>query len=164
MPAQFTITYTGVPRLKQKHINDIKKEAMWDVAFSWHQDFRPLHFTTIGARRYGMGERRTKFIRLGTVRKSRTGRPLAPSGLPLTWTRRSLMYSRIANIKATRNGSRVTSPIRTFNRPTRNPKVNMRRDYTTVIPVETRKLQVVGARTARNKLRTNRARVVLRIA
>lgn len=166
MPAQFTIITTGLPKLRPKALRDAKRLAMWDVANQWHVRYSLLHFTPQGARRYRMVPRMTKIITQGLIRRTRSGKPRAPSGNPLTWSGRSKALSRSKKIRATATWSKVTSPIRAFNfAPKGNPRLaggQMSKEYTRVQPVEQRDLQKVAVRSVAKELGIARTRVTVR--
>lgn len=171
MPATFTITTTGLPKLRKADIRAAKKAAMWDVANQWHIQFKDLHFTPRGARRYRYAPRLTKFITQGLVRfkKGPKGRrvPMAPSGDPLVWSGRSKVLSVAKMIIAKSTWSRVTSPIRSFNRPTignpRMPPGTMVKEYRRIVPAEWRVLNKVASNSVARELKISKRRVVVRI-
>lgn len=166
MPAEFTITTTGLPKLKRKTLRDAKRLSLWDVANQWHVRFSQIHFTPLGARRYRYAPRMTKIVTQGLVRKTRAGKPRAPSGNPLHWSGRSQALSRSKRIRATAKWSKVTSPIRAFNfAPKGNPRLaggQMAKEYKRVLPVEQRDLQKVAVRSLSRELKIPRTRVTVR--
>ena len=160
-----TVERVGVGKaLKVRHVNKARRSALWQVADAWHVRFRPIHFTVEGARRYNYRQRRTKRIRSGSIRKTKAGKPLAPSGLPLVWSGRSRVLSQQKKIRATKNWSKVTSPVRALNfRPQGWPPGQMAKEYRTVVSRERRKLQSVATQTVAKEFRGSRVKSVVRI-
>ena len=141
-PEFIKVTYKGVPTLKVKEIRGMKRQAMREAPLFWHSHYRGMHFTPQGARIYRYTPRHTKKIYTGVVRRQKkTGAKMAPDGRPLVWTGESFMRSRIKKIRAQTNRASVISPVRVFNiRPQHNRKINMREEYTTIVPREKRVL------------------------
>jgi hypothetical protein len=137
-----TVTTAGPPKIRRDALRRALKETFASIGKDWHDNYRPLHFTTEGARRYHYAARRTKEVTTGSIRRRKGGRPRAPSGLPLVWSGRSRTLSQSVSIRATYKGVRVVSPIRAFNfRPPGNPNLDMRAEYTRVIGSELREIE-----------------------
>lgn len=129
MFSEIVITYDGPPKISRRDENEIKKKGMRRAPLFWHAEIRPTKFTPAGARRYRMGRRFTKDIYAGRVRRTRSGRPRAPSGNPLTWSGRTLARSRTNRITVTSTRARLIMPVNALNfRPPKNP-LNMRDEF-----------------------------------
>ena len=131
-----TVTRKNAATLKVKDIENFMRKAMKTMPVFWHRYYRMVHFSGRGARIYRYTPRRTKRIYSETVRM-KGKRPLAPDGRPLVWSMTSLLRSRIRKFVARLNKAWVSSPLNVFNiRPRHNPRIDMRREYTTVVPRE----------------------------
>jgi hypothetical protein len=165
MPTVFGVTTRGLPRLPKRYQNALIAKTMRGMAFGWWARYRPGHFTKAGARKYNYGKRHTKDVRRGRVKRTRGGRPRAPSGLPLVWSGRSLGLSQQKRLKGTPKKSHVTMPVRAFNfRPPKNPQLNMRKEFTTVLTAERKNLERKGAKDLEQRLAKHRvqSRVTIR--
>lgn len=141
-----TVTYRGQPRLSRQEFAEHLRDVNVVMAGAWHNEFRPLHMTTQGARRYHYARRHTKEVTTGVVRKTKSGKPMAPSGLPLVWSGKSRLLSQLGRITGTTRGARITYGIRAFNfRNPHNP-INMREEYLRTLPKEQRRMASVGGR------------------
>lgn len=162
MPAIFRIEYRGLPHLSKSAENRYVKLAMMHIAYLWWKLFRLLHFTPRGARMYRYRRRLTKDIFSGQPRRSRTGRPLAPNGDPLTWEGESKELSNRYRTGGTRNWAQVTMPVRAFNfKPEGNKKLNMPEEFKTVLGSELNQLERNGAEFLTTALNKHNARRVV---
>lgn len=165
MPISITVVRTKNSAMKRSHINLAIKSAMWRIAFDWHTTYSQFKFTPAAARKYHYNERHTKVIRAGRVRRDKRGRPRAPSGNPLTWSGISKALAKQKTIKASKRRSSVRSPVRAFNwRPPKNPKIDMRWEYTRVLASEERKLSQRERPRLQRQLRGSAAVQRIRIA
>lgn len=147
MAFSIKITTRGlVPKISRDDIIRLKTSTMLSIAKAWHKRYSQFKFTTAAARKYNYTKRKTKDIRTGEVRRVKRGkfkgRRLAPTGLPLVWTGETRGLAKITTYKASSRKSKVTSPINKLNfRPKgAYPNLNMRREYTRVLPSEERRL------------------------
>ena len=162
MPFKLQVTYRGLPRIKASDVNAMKRRAMAEVARTWHDDFASKKFTTAAARRYNYAPRFTKNVRTGQIKKSKKGRPLAPSGLPLVWSSRSRALQKVRRIKSTANKGVVSDGIRQFNvrrSPKSHPRLDMLKEYQKILPSEERTLALVARRVVREGFKKHKKRV-----
>lgn len=129
------------PKITKRQIQKLKSATLRITAARWHDRYSQFKFTPAAARKYNYRERKTKYIRTGKVKRSKGGRPLAPNGNPLVWTGETRRLARFRKVTGNSKRSHVTSPISTLNRkPPGNRLLNMRKEYTTVLPSEERQL------------------------
>ena len=125
-----------------REIRKREREIMQAIGHEWHRRFGgPNKFTATAARRYRYTRRKTKDVFSGRVRKAKGGRALSPDPRPLVWSGRSLALSRQYKVHAVNRGGTqrlsVTYPIRAFNFRTKyNQGLNMRAEFTAVLPSE----------------------------
>ena len=160
-----TIETTGMPRIPAKERNTHLWKAMYRFAGDWHLNYHDEHFTPKGARKYFYAQRKTKRITTGTVRRLKNGAPLAPSGNPLEWSGRSRSLAKVRKIKATTRRSSVVSPIRVFNfwPNAKNPKINMRVEYSFVPKSELREISKRQQPLLERDINNSKARTHIRI-
>lgn len=127
------ITETGPIALRQRDLNELIADAYADIALFWHKHFRKRHFTHYGAALYGYAARSIGYLKL---KRRKFGH-----NLPLVLTGTSRQLSESYQINATKNGVTLTMPVRAFNFKTRNSRVDMRREFTTVAAIEQAELE-----------------------
>lgn len=121
--------------------SDAKKnvKAGWArMAAEWHKKYRRVHFTQRAYTKYNYTPRSKRYNRL---KKKHLGHTL-----PLVRTGTSRNLSESKTVFATHRGSRVTMPIRIFNRRPKNSAVNMRDEFTRVINDEQNDLEQIAVR------------------
>lgn len=160
-----TVVAIGSPKLKKRAVQKAKENSLVEVCKFWDSRFKDIHFTTRGASRYHYTQRMTKSVTTGEIKKRDDGTRKAPSGLPLVWSRRSKTLSNSYKIRATSKMGKITYPIRAFNfkPPKANPRLDMRAEYTRVLPKEARKLESDGKRAIIKTFRGRRIRTTYRI-
>lgn len=105
----------------RKQKNAIHRDVMYSVAFLWHRDMRPKHFTHAGASEYGYTERspnynRQKFRRFGHT-------------YPLVYTGDSkLATEKNVNIRATATSNKTSGIVKM-----RAPKLNWKNPRSPIV-------------------------------
>lgn len=150
----FRITYTGLPRLPKRFQNEIVGKTMRHIAFLWWRDYRPIHFTPQGARKYHYGRRRTKDIFTGQPRRDKkTKRPMAPSGRPIHWFGDTERESKNKRIGGTSNKSYVTMQMRNLNRyKPKKAKYKLADEVRVVLKQEIKELEIAGKKDLERRL------------
>lgn len=143
----FRVTYKGLPKLEKKFENMLVQDTMRYIAFMWWRDFRPLHFTTAGARRYHYAARKTKNVFTGQPKRKKSGKPRAPDGRPLVWTGESMRSSQQKRIDSKPKWSSVVMPVRKLNfKPKGNKTLNMPGELKKVLKSEITTLEKEGTK------------------
>ena len=159
---EIKITSEGLPRITRSEIRKMKANGLGHAGEAWHTRIAQRKFTPAAAAKYHYTRRKTKNILKGTIRETKSGRKLAPSGLPLVWSGRSQLLGKLRTIKASSTRAVVRVPIRQFNirRPKNaDPKMDMLREYKSTTPSDDRILAKVARDQIRNLLSRNKKRV-----
>ena len=154
MPLAVSIKALGlIPKITPAQIAQLQTDGMAALAYGWHASYSPGKFTPAGARKYNYTKRRTKEVRTGRIKKSKSGRKLAPNGNPLVWTGRSRSLAKSKTVRASPTLSSVTSPIRAFNFKPKGayPGLNMRFEYKRVLQDEQQRLGKGAERVLRDR-------------
>lgn len=146
---EITITKTGpTPKLVQRELNNINREAARTMGQVWSTRFREHHFTNAASAEYGYTPRQGEAGRPGRrgFKRSYTGRKLAKFGhtRPLEKTGDSRALTRNPRIVATATRSeakvRVIMNSPGFNRRYAGSPIDMRKELTTVTEREGQEL------------------------
>lgn len=158
MTLKVIVIRKGPIALTKSEANKMKAETMGHIAGQWDVRFRPSKFTAAGARKWNYAKRRTKNIRTGKINRDSRGKPRAPDARPLVWTRQSLSLSKTHTIYSSRSRSRVTYPIRIFNR---NKKINLADEFRRVNPADERQLGGDGEKFLRRKFKRGKKNAIV---
>jgi hypothetical protein len=149
---QFLFRYTG-PRPKgvHKHL----KIAWRDAGILWHQRMRGKHFTQRGAAEYHYQYRSKKYT---AVKRRKHGHKL-----PLVFTGRSRMLTRMRDVRPTAKGVRVVMRAPALNFRPKGWTHTMREEMTRVSQGEAKQLATRFGRFMAKRLKADRTTETTRI-